>query len=167
MIIRGAAGVALLGLLTGCGAAAAPTVTVTVTGGSEQLAPTQLCLDGEAEFYDSATQQVLRVQPGQRVSIEVSEDLAASGWQVQIFDRDLQTKLGQVDAGNATTFDELTTSDPFPAAFFVVVVQDASDDCDGLSGAWPIGFLREGGDLPPSGSPTPSGLSTAQPTPTP
>lgn len=144
MIARVVAGAAVLAALAGCGSAAEPTVTVSVAGRSEQLAPTQLCRDGTAEFYDSAAQQVLRVQPGQQITIDVSEDLAASGWQVQIFDRDLRTKLGQVDAGNVRTFTDLTTSDPFPAAYFFVVVQDAGDDCDGLSGAWPVGFVRDG-----------------------
>lgn len=158
MIAPGLAAAAVLTLLVGCGATTTPTVTVSVAGRSAQLSPTQLCADDAAQFYDRATQQVLRVAPAQRITIEVSADLAESGWQVQIFDRDLQTQLGQVDAGHATTFTDLTTSDPFPAAYFFVVVQDANSDCDGLSGAWPIGFVRDE-------DPATTGSSSASPTP--
>jgi hypothetical protein len=119
-------------------------VTVSVGAQSQELSPTQYCLGGEPQFYpDAERPPVLRVAPGEPITIEVSEELADSGWQVQIFDDELAEQLGQVPVGNRRVFDDLTTSDARPPAYFLVVVQDAGSDCEGLSGAWPIGFLRE------------------------
>ncbi|MBA3417537.1 MAG: DUF2771 family protein [Geodermatophilaceae bacterium] len=130
-------------LVGGC-SAAPPTVTVTVGAQSRELAPTQLCLDGEPQLYPEADRPpVLRVGPGEPIRIEVSEELSESGWQIQIFDDELAEQIGQVPVGNLTVFDELTTSDARPPAYFLIVVQDAGSDCEGLSGAWPIGLLRE------------------------
>ena len=44
-------------------------------------------------------------------------------------------------------------------AFYLVVVEDKGGDCDEWSGAWPVGFLRAGGDLggTPSSSAPPAG----------
>jgi len=34
-----------------------------------------------------------------------------------------------------------------PPAYYLVVVEDSQDSaCSGLSGAWPVGFLRSGED---------------------
>ncbi len=87
---------------------------------------------------------MLRVGSGEQITIEVSEHLAESGWQVQIFDEQLEEQLGQVPVGNETVFDGIFTSDARPAAYFLVIVQDAGPECEGLSGAWPIGFVRDG-----------------------
>ncbi|MGI8694566.1 MAG: DUF2771 family protein [Geodermatophilaceae bacterium] len=130
-------------LLTGCSSQPA-TVTVSVGTQSQVLSPTQYCLDGEPRFYPDAERPVvLRVAPGEPITIEVSAELAESGWQVQIFDETLEEQIGQVPVGNETVFDDITTSDARPPAYFLVVVQDAGSDCEGLSGAWPIGFVRE------------------------
>jgi len=56
----------------------------------------------------------------------------------------LEEQLGQVPVGNETVFDGIFTSDARPAAYFLVIVQDAGPECEGLSGAWPIGFVRDG-----------------------
>ncbi|MBA2388913.1 MAG: DUF2771 family protein [Geodermatophilaceae bacterium] len=130
--------------LTSC-SSAPPTVTVSAGGQSEVLSPTQYCLDGEAEFYPEAERPpVLRVAPDEQITIEVSEGLAESGWQVQVFDEALEEQLGQVPVGNLSVFDGISTSDAQPPAYFLVIVEDAGSGCEGLSGAWPIGFVRDG-----------------------
>ena len=54
-------------------------------------------------------------------------------------------------------FDEINTSDVVPPAFYLVVVEKKGGACGEFSGAWPVGFLRAGGDLSgtPSGSAAP------------
>lgn len=131
-------------LVAGC-SSQPPTVTVTVGAQSQELSPTQYCLDGEPQFYpDAERPPVLRVGPAEPITIEVPDEVGESGWQVQIFDDELDEQLGQVPVGNETVFDQITTSDAEPPAYFLVVVQDAGADCAGLSGAWPIGFVRDG-----------------------
>jgi len=49
-------------------------------------------------------------------------------------------------------FDEINTSDVVPVAFYLVVVEKKGGACGEFSGAWPVGFLRAGGDL--SGTPS-------------
>ncbi len=136
---------ALVGVLlvAGCSSSAPPTVTVSVGLQQEVLAPIQYCLGGEPRFYpDAERPPVLRVGPDLPITIEVSDELAESGWQVQIFDEDLAEQIGQVPVGAETGYDRINTSDAEPAAYFLVIVQDAGTDCAGLSGAWPIGFVR-------------------------
>lgn len=140
----GGAALAVPLLLAGC-SSALPQVSVRVGAQSEVLSPTQYCLDGEPRFYpDAERPPVLRVGSGEQITIEVSEHLAESGWQVQIFDEQLEEQLGQVPVGNETVFDGIFTSDARPTAYFLVIVQDAGPECEGLSGAWPIGFVRDG-----------------------
>lgn len=103
---------------------------------------TQFCLDGEGKRY-SVTPQVLQVDPDTAIEIEVPDDVAESGWSFQVYGQGLQDEdlIGEVDVGEETSY-ELSTSDAVPAAYYIVVVQDSGDDCAGLAGAWPIGFLR-------------------------
>lgn len=132
--------------LTGC-SADAPEVTVTVAGESATVGPAQYCLDDEPLLYADEpgfAPPVLRVAADEQIVIEVPEEVADSGWQVQIFDLDLAEQLGQVPVGTVRRFDTINTSDAVPAAYFLVIVQDAGAGCDGFSGAWPIGFVREG-----------------------
>lgn len=133
-------------LLAGCSASPPPTVQLTVGGQSVELLPTQYCLDGKPQLYakDDPSQRppVLRVGADQKIAIEVPAAVADSGWQVQIFDQKLDQQLGQVPVGNRREFDTITTSDAVPAAYYLVVVQDAGSGCNGLSGAWPVGFVR-------------------------
>jgi hypothetical protein len=77
------------------------------------------------------------------ILIEVPDDVAESGWSFQVFDQGLTDEdlIGEVDVGREATY-ELSTSDAVPAAYYIVVVQDSGEGCEGLSGAWPIGFLR-------------------------
>ena len=56
-------------------------------------------------------------------------------------------------------FEEITTDDVVPPAFYLVIVEDKGGECGEFSGAWPVGFLRAGGDLSgtPSSSAPPAG----------
>ncbi|MBA3250336.1 MAG: DUF2771 family protein [Geodermatophilaceae bacterium] len=132
----------ILTAVTGC-SSTAPTVTVSVGDQEQELTPTQYCLDGESEVYrDQDPPPVLRVSGDLPIRIDVPDEVAESGWQVQVFDSELEEQLGQVDAGNATSLDEIRTGDAATPEYYLVIVQDAGADCDGLSGAWPIGFVR-------------------------
>lgn len=135
-------------LLSGCSSGQPPQVSVTVDEQTVALMPTQYCLDGKPQLYakqdPSQRPPVLRVPPERPIVIEVPAEVADSGWQVQIFDQDLEQQLGQVPVGTKRRFDTITTSDAVPTAFYLVVVQDAGSGCNGLSGAWPVGFVRVG-----------------------
>jgi hypothetical protein len=160
-----------LGLLAGCGSsaaddgassggAAAPTVTVQAGGDEIPVDPTQYCLDGDGQRYAS-TPPIVEVTPDTTISLTVSDAVAEAGWSVQVFDKDLQELIGEVDvpAGEAV-FREINTSDVAPPTFYLVVVEDSDPEaCSGLSGAWPVGFIRtEAGSLPTaSPSPSPAG----------
>lgn len=130
-------------LLTGaCSSGAAPTVSVTVGDQQMDVEATQFCLNGEGKRYP-VTPQVLQVEPDQRIRIEVPDKVAESGWSFQVFgagltDADL---IGEIDVGNKASY-ELSTSDAVPVAYYLVIVEDSGDLCEGLAGAWPIGFLR-------------------------
>ena len=141
---------ALLLLLTGCGAgepAGPGEVGVTVGPQDLSVRPVQYCLDGEGQRYDN-TPPILEVSPGAAITLTVPEVVAENGWSVQVFDETLEERLGTVEVENGTTvLDEITTSDVVPPAFYLVVVEDKGGDCGEFSGAWPIGFLRAGGDL--------------------
>jgi len=169
----GTALLAGLALLAGCGgsgddgsasgaaaggsAAEAPTITVQAGGDAIELDPTQFCLDGEGQRY-STTPPILEVSPDTTVRLTVPDAIAEAGWSVQVFDEQLEEILGEVDvpAGEAV-FDGITTSDVVPPTFYLVVVQDADPEaCSGLSGGWPVGFIRTDAAVP-STSPAPAG----------
>ncbi|WP_241037052.1 DUF2771 domain-containing protein [Blastococcus litoris] len=147
----------LVALLAGCGSgepAAPPDVDVEV--GPQQLGvrPTQFCLDGEGQRYDS-TPPILEVSPGATITLTVPQSVAERGWGVQVFDEKLEEMIGEVDVPEGDrTFDGITTDDVVPPAFYLVVVEDKGGACGEFTGAWPIGFLRAGGDL--GGTPTSS-----------
>ncbi len=103
---------------------------------------TQYCLDGEGKRY-SVTPQVLQVEPEITIRIEVPDEVAESGWSFQVYGQGLADDdlIGEVDVGQEASY-ELSTSDAVPAAYYLVVVEDSGEGCDGLAGAWPIGFLR-------------------------
>jgi hypothetical protein len=142
-------------LLAGCGsggAAGPPDVDVEV--GAQQLGvrPVQYCLDGEGQRYENVP-PILEVSPGATISLTVPEPVAERGWGVQVFDEGLEQLLGEVDVPEGErTFRDITTDDVVPPAFYLVVVEDKGGDCGEFSGAWPVGFLRAGGELgPPAG----------------
>ena len=170
---RTSTGVALLaglGLLAGCGSsaaddggasssssgAAAPTVTVQAGGDEIPVDPTQYCLDGDGQRY-ATTPPIVEVTPDTTISLTVADAVAEAGWSVQVFDEDLREMIGEVDVpAGETVFREINTSDAAPPTFYLVVVEDSDPEaCSGLSGAWPVGFIRtDGGSL---STPTPSG----------
>jgi hypothetical protein len=134
-------------LLAGCGSEPSGPQDVVVEAGPQRVeaAPTQYCVDGEGQRYDT-TPPIIEVSPGTTIRLTVPDAVAERGWSVQVFDERLGDLIGEVevDAGQAV-FDEINTSDVVPAAFYLVVVEDAVEECEGFSGAWPIGFLRAGG----------------------
>ncbi|MGY1739173.1 MULTISPECIES: DUF2771 family protein [unclassified Blastococcus] len=144
---RAGAGVAaLLVVLAGCGEDepdGPPSVQVTVGPQDVEVAPTQYCLDGEGQRYTSVQPPVIEVSADAAITLTVADAVAERGWSVQVFDDRLEEQLGEVDvdAGRAS-FDGINTSDVVPAAFYLVVVEDSDTDCDGFSGAWPVGFIR-------------------------
>ncbi|WP_345770429.1 DUF2771 family protein [Blastococcus saxobsidens] len=107
--------------------------------------PTQYCVDGEPQLYET-TPPIVEVSPDTAISLTVPEVIAERGWQVQVFDDQLQEVLGEVDVPEGTTtFDGINSSDVVPPAFYLVVVEDKGGDCGEWTGAWPVGFLRAGG----------------------
>jgi hypothetical protein len=165
---RASTGVALLtgmGLLAGCGGstasgsgqATAPSVTVQAGGDEITVDPTQYCLDGDGRRYQTSA-PILEVTPDTTIVLTVSDAVASAGWSVQVFDEQLQEQLGEVPvpAGDAE-FSGITTSDVVPPTFYLVVVEDSDPEaCSGLSGAWPVGFIRTDGTAATT-SPSPAG----------
>ena len=157
---RPAAALALL-LLAGCGSgdpAGPGEVRVEVGAQDVQARPVQYCLDGERVRYEN-TPPVIEVSPDSGITLTVPESVAEQGWSVQVFDEQLEDILGEVDVpAGEDQLTEINTSDVVPPAFYLVVVEDKGGDCGEWSGAWPIGFLRAGGDLgTPSATPSPLG----------
>jgi Protein of unknown function (DUF2771) len=158
--VRTATGaVALLGglaVLAGCGGSGgvtettAPSVTVGIGKDEVEVDPTQYCLSGEGQRYQ-VTPPTIAVAPDTPILLRVPQAVADAGWSVQVFDEQLQEKIGDVDVDEGTAeFQGISSSDVVPATFYLVVVEDAdTDECSGLSGAWPVGFIRaEGGGAP-------------------
>jgi hypothetical protein len=146
---------ALPAVLAGCGpsAAGAPP-EVTVSAGPQEVTaqPSQYCASGQGQRYD-VSPPVVEVSPDTAITLTVPEEVAANGWSVQVFDEGLQARLGEVDVAAGTTEFDVNSSDVVPPAFYLVVVEDRHGECL-LTGSWPVGFLRAGGDL---GEPTPAG----------
>lgn len=138
---------AVLILLAGCGAEPSGPQDVVVEAGPQRVsaAPTQYCAEGEGQRYDVAP-PVIEVSPDTTIRLTVPDAVAEHGWSVQVFDDRLEGLLGEVDVDpGLAVFDGINTSDVVPAAFYLVVVEDAVEDCEGFGGAWPIGFIRAGG----------------------
>lgn len=134
--------ISLVLLAAGCSSDGAPTVSVSVGDQQMDVEATQYCLDGEGRRY-TVTPQVLQVDPDTTILLEVPDEVAESGWSLQVFEQGLADDdlIGEVDVGQEASY-ELSTSDAIPAAYYIVIVQDSGEGCDGLAGAWPIGFLR-------------------------
>ena len=68
------------------------------------------------------------------------------GWGVQVFDEQLEERLGTVDVpAGEERFAGINSSDVVPPAFYLLVVEDKGGDCGVWSRAWPVGFIRAGG----------------------
>jgi hypothetical protein len=139
-----------LGVLTGCGdagsddgGAGVPTLGVRAGGDEITVDPTQYCLDGDGQRYQT-TAPIIEVPAETPIELTVSDAVAEAGWSVQVFDEGLEQILGEVDVpAGETTFSEISSSDVVPPAFYLVVVEDSDPDaCSGLSGAWPVGVIR-------------------------
>jgi hypothetical protein len=120
------------------------------------LHPTQYCLDGTGQRYDTVP-PIIEVSPDAPITLTVPDAVAARGWSVQVFDQKLEEKLGEVsvDEGQAV-FSGISSSDVVPPAFYLVVVEDKGGACGAFSGAWPVGFIRAGGQAAGTDSATPS-----------
>ena len=155
MVVGRCAAALLLVLVAGCGAdAAAEPENVEVSVGPQQVPvrPVQYCLDGEGQRY-SSTPPILEVSPDTTITLTVPDSVAERGWSVQVFDEKLEEPLGEVDVPKGQdVFSKINTSDVVPVAFYLVVVEKKGGACGEFSGAWPVGFLRAGGDL--SGTPS-------------
>ena len=150
MVVRRAAAAGVVLVLAGCGGAGAEEPgDVRVEVGAQDVAarPVQYCEDGERVRYDTSP-PVVEVSPDAVITLTVPEAVAERGWSVQVFDERLEEILGEVDVpAGEDRLAEINTSDVVPPAFYLVVVEDKGGDCGEWSGAWPIGFLRAGGDL--------------------
>ena len=147
--MRRAGAALLLLVLAGCGGADEGPGDVRVQVGAQDVTarPVQYCDDGERVRYDNAP-PVVEVSPDAQITLTVPEAVAEQGWGVQVFDESLEELIGEVDVpAGEERLTELNTSDVVPPAFYLVVVEDKGGDCGEWSGAWPIGFLRAGGDL--------------------
>ena len=136
-----------LALLTGCSSDSAGPGRVRVQVGPQdvQLQPSQGCVGGERTRY-STTPPVLEVSPDATITLTVPDAIAEQGWSVQVFDKDLQQEIGEVDVPDGEArFDGINSSDVVPPGFYLVVVEDKGGDCGEFSAAWPVGFLRAGG----------------------
>ena len=132
-------------LLAGCGSEPSGPQDVVVEAGPQRVeaAPTQYCVDGEGQRYETSP-PIVEVSPDTAIRLTVPDAVAERGWSVQVFDEGLEERLGEapVDAGEAVF--EVNSDDVVPPAFYLVVVEDAVEECEGFSGAWPVGFLRAG-----------------------
>jgi hypothetical protein len=146
-----AAGVLALTVLTGCGSdeepAAPEPVRVAAGNQTAEVKPTQYCLDGDGQRYD-VTPPVVEVPADTPIRLTVPDSVAEQGWSVQVFDQTLEQKIGEVavDAGTAE-FDGINSSDIVPATFYLVIVEAKGGPCGLFSGAWPVGFVRPGGEM--------------------
>lgn len=158
-----AAGVlpALVLLLGGCASENEGPGTVRVEAGAQDVTAqaVQGCEDGEEVRYDTTPPRV-EVSPGTDIVLTVPDSVAERGWGVQVFDVDLEEKIGTVDVpAGENRFAGINSDDVVPPAFFLLVVENKGGDCGVWSRAWPIGFLRAGGDLggTPSSEAPPAG----------
>jgi hypothetical protein len=161
VVVGRCAAALLLLVLAGCGrgqAAAPEDVDVSVGSQDVPVHPTQFCLDGKGKRYDT-TPPIIEVSPDSAITLTVPASVATRGWSVQVFDEKLEQPIGEVDVPQGKrVFDKINSSDVVPPAFYLVIVEKKGGACGEFSGAWPVGFLRAGGEVsgPPSSSAPPA-----------
>ena len=145
-------------LLAGCGSEPSAPQDVVVEAGPQrvQAAPTQYCVDGEGQRYEPSA-PIVEVSPDTAIRLTVPDAVAERGWSVQVFDERLEQLLGEVPVDDGAAVFEVNSDDVVPPAFYLVVVEDAVEDCEGFSGAWPVGFVRAGGTPTEPTTPAPQG----------
>ncbi len=142
-------------LLAGCASGDDGPGQVRVEVGAQDVTASavQGCEDGEEVRYDT-TPPIVEVSPDAEITLTVPESVAERGWGVQVFDERLEEAIAEplaVPAGEDRTI-SLNSNDIVPAGFYLLVVENKGGDCGVWSRAWPIGFIRAGGDL--GGAPT-------------
>ena len=144
-------------LLTGCGSEPSAPQDVVVEAGPQevQVPPSQSCVDGERQQFPPAS-PIVEVSPDTTIRLTVPDSVAENGWDVQVYDEQIQERLGIAEVEDGAAVFEVNSSDVVPPAFYLVVVEDAVEECEGFSGAWPVGFLRAGGDLGEPTTPAPA-----------
>lgn len=140
--------VVLLAAACGSDADTKPTIDVTAGNASATVEPTLYCVDGHAQFAeDDARTAAVEVKPDTKVVIDVPEDVAKTGWTIQIWTvNDTGNgavpleQIGNVDAGNAESYDGFTTSDAVPDRYFIIVALPEDPNCDavGSAGIWTL-----------------------------
>ena len=116
------------------------------------MKPTLYCIDGSAQLADEkSTTSALQVKPDTTVRIDVPDEVAKTGWTIQIWSvNDLPEgavpleQIGNIDAGNARSFDGFTTSDAVPDRYFVIVALPEDPKCNakGSAGLWTVLLSR-------------------------
>ena len=145
-------------LLAGCGSEPSGPQDVVVEAGPQRVeaAPTQYCADGEGQRYETSP-PVVEVSPDTAIRLTVPDAVAERGWSVQVFDEGLEELLGEAPVPTGEAVFEVNSDDVDPPAFYLVVVEDAVEECEGFSGAWPIGFVRASGTPLEPTTPAPQG----------
>lgn len=136
-------------VLTGCAGEDEGPGTVRVEVGAQDVTAqaVQGCDDGEEVRYDT-TPPVVEVSPDADITLTVPSSVAERGWGVQVFDERLENVIGTVDVpAGEDRFDGINSSDVVPPAFYLLVVEDKGGDCGVWSRAWPVGFIRAGGEI--------------------
>lgn len=143
---------ALVLLLGGCASEEEGPGTVRVEVGAQDVTAqaVQGCDDGEEVRYDTSP-PVVEVSPDADITLTVPESVAEQGWGVQVFDERLENVIGTVDVPEGEDrFTGINSSDVVPPAFYLLVVEDKGGECGVWSRAWPVGFIRAGGDIGPA-----------------
>lgn len=136
-------------LLAGCASGDEGPGQVRVQAGAQDVTAqaVQGCDDGEEVRYDT-TPPIIEVSRDADITLTVPESVAERGWGVQVFDERLEERLGTVEVPEGEDrFAGINSSDVVPPAFYLLVVEDKGGDCGVWSRAWPVGFIRAGGDL--------------------
>lgn len=125
-----------------------PEIKVAIGTASTTLAPTLYCVDGSAVFADESTKTAaLEAKPETSVAITVPESVAEAGWTIQIWSVNDSgsgavplEQIGDVDAGNARSYDGFTTSDVVPDRYFIIVAIPEDPGCNaaGSAGIWTL-----------------------------